>query len=88
MICTLGWNHCPEIPKLRYSSVGVGRYWVLKLRLCKSDLGRRQTVVGYVETTKKCWAVAIEGILVRSLNLAERQGAVIIRQMRRGARSP
>ena len=43
---------------------------------------------GYVETTKKAWAVAIEGILARSLNLAERQGAVIMRQMRRGTRSP
>ena len=41
MTCTLGWNHFPKVPKLRYSSVGVGRYWVLKLRLWKSDLGKR-----------------------------------------------
>lgn len=49
---------------------------------------RKKTGVGYVETAQKGWAMATEDVLVRSLSLAERQGAIIVRQLRRGARPP
>ena len=39
--CTGGQSQCLELPSLRYSSLGEGEGWVLRLRLQRSEPGRR-----------------------------------------------
>ena len=49
---------------------------------------RERTGVGYVETAGRGWAIATEGVFIRSLGLPERQGAIIKRCMKRGTGPP
>ena len=48
MTCTEGQHHLPAPPSLRYSPIGPGGDWMMKLRLQRSD-SREKAGVDYLE---------------------------------------